>query len=117
MFRKHISALVVLLLFGSGPPWSVHSNGTVITSAREQGQDAASDRIARVENGLLPRAVPQGQAGKPMSIAARMAYHGVPGMSMAVIEDGVLRGRELTACVTGLESCRLIPRRSFKRHR
>ena len=90
MFRKHISALVVLLLFGSGPPWSVHSSGTVITSARERRQDAASDRIARVENGLLPRAVPQGQAGKPMSIAARMAYHGVPGMSMAVIEDGRL---------------------------
>jgi CubicO group peptidase (beta-lactamase class C family) len=54
------------------------------------GQDAPPDRIARVERGLLPRAVPQGQTGKPTSIAARMAYHGIPGMSIAVIEDGHL---------------------------
>jgi CubicO group peptidase (beta-lactamase class C family) len=52
-----------------------------------QGEEA---RIARVENGLLPRAVPHGQVAHPASIAERMKYHGIPGMSIAVIEDGRL---------------------------
>ncbi len=54
------------------------------------GQSAVEERIARVEKGLLPRAVLKGDAGKRVSIAERMAYHGVPGMSMAVIEEGRL---------------------------
>jgi CubicO group peptidase (beta-lactamase class C family) len=53
-----------------------------------RAQTDASERISRVEMGLLPRAVPEGEAGKPMSIAQRMAYHGVPAMSIAVIEEG-----------------------------
>jgi CubicO group peptidase (beta-lactamase class C family) len=52
------------------------------------GQSALEQRIARVEQGLLPRAVPKGEVGKRASIAERMAYHGVPGMSIAVIENG-----------------------------
>jgi CubicO group peptidase (beta-lactamase class C family) len=56
------------------------------TAAR--GQAAADSSIARVERGLLPRAVPKGQAGKRASITERMKYHGIPAMSLAVIEDG-----------------------------
>jgi CubicO group peptidase (beta-lactamase class C family) len=41
-----------------------------------------------VEQGLLPRAVAKNQAQRRMSIAERMAYHGVPGLSVAVVEDG-----------------------------
>jgi CubicO group peptidase (beta-lactamase class C family) len=50
----------------------------------------------------------KGETGKYASIAERMAYHGIPGMSMAVIEDGKLawtrayglRGRETGGPVT-----------------
>jgi CubicO group peptidase (beta-lactamase class C family) len=69
---------------------AVLSLTSVAIAARPSGQSAAPDKITRVERGLLPRAVLQGQIGKPMSIAARMAYHGIPGMSVAVIEDGQL---------------------------
>lgn len=89
-----------------------------VLSTRLHGQPAASggmrvqsvmdERIARVEQGLLPRAVLKGETGRRASIAERMAYHGVPGMSMAVIEDGQLawaraygvRGREGQGPVT-----------------
>jgi hypothetical protein len=54
------------------------------------GQSPVDQRIARVEEGLLPRAVLKSETGKRKSIAERMAYHGIPGMSMAVIEDGKL---------------------------
>jgi CubicO group peptidase (beta-lactamase class C family) len=59
-----------------------------ITGADARGQSSVEDRIARVEQGLLPRVVPRGQAERRMSIAERMAYHGVPGLSVAVIDDG-----------------------------
>jgi CubicO group peptidase (beta-lactamase class C family) len=52
------------------------------------GQATKDSSIARVERGLLPRAVPKGQAGQRASIVERMAYHGIPAMSLAVIEDG-----------------------------
>jgi CubicO group peptidase (beta-lactamase class C family) len=51
-------------------------------------QVSVEERVARVERGLLPRTVAQGQIEKRFSIAERMTYHGIPGMSMAVIEDG-----------------------------
>jgi CubicO group peptidase (beta-lactamase class C family) len=53
-----------------------------------RGQVAEDPRIARVEQGLLPRVVPAGQATRRTSIVERMRYHGIPGMSLAVIEDG-----------------------------
>jgi CubicO group peptidase (beta-lactamase class C family) len=60
--------------------------GTPAVSAR--GQAATDSSIARVEHGLLPRAAPRGQVGRRASIVDRMAYHGIPAMSLAVIEDG-----------------------------
>src|SRR5215475_14323214 len=71
-------------------------------SSGANGQGAIDQRIARVDAGLLPRAILKGEAGKRASIAERMAYHGIPAMSIAVIEDGKLawaraygaRGRE-----------------------
>lgn len=53
-------------------------------------QSSVEERIARVERGLVPRAVAQGQIDKRFSIAERMTYHGIPGMSVAVIDDGRL---------------------------
>ena len=62
----------------------------VAASASVLGQSGVDVRITRAEQGLLPRAVLKGGTGKRNSIAERMAYHGVPSMSMAVIEDGQL---------------------------
>jgi CubicO group peptidase (beta-lactamase class C family) len=51
-------------------------------------QVSVDQRIARVERGLLPRAVVHAQLEQRFLTAERMKYHGIPGMSMAVIEDG-----------------------------
>jgi CubicO group peptidase (beta-lactamase class C family) len=48
---------------------------------------AATDHRGRVEGGLLPAVVIKGQAAVPMRLADRMAYYGVPGVSIAVIND------------------------------
>jgi CubicO group peptidase (beta-lactamase class C family) len=80
----------------------------VVASPGVTGQTAEDQRAARVERALLPRAVLKGEAGKPASIAERMAYHDIPAMSMAVIDDGKLawtraygvRGRGMGGPVT-----------------
>jgi CubicO group peptidase (beta-lactamase class C family) len=45
-------------------------------------------RIARVENGLTGRVHVVGEPIDAWSIAERMAFHKVPGVSIAVVEDG-----------------------------
>ncbi len=80
----------------------------VVASPGINAQSPVDLRIARVESGLIPPVVLKGETGKRASIAQRMAYHGIPGMSMAVVEDGKLawarayglRGRETGAPVT-----------------
>ena len=47
-----------------------------------------SIRIQRVENGLLPAMVAQNDLGKGKSITERMSRYKVPGISIAVINDG-----------------------------
>lgn len=46
-------------------------------------------RIGRVENGLIPTVAP-GNVAQPMRIGERMAYLKVPGISIAVINGGVI---------------------------
>jgi len=45
-------------------------------------------RIARIENGLLPAVVVKGAPPKPMTLAERMAFYKVPGVSMAFFDHG-----------------------------
>jgi CubicO group peptidase (beta-lactamase class C family) len=52
--------------------------------------DSLPERIARVENGLLPSTVIKGRAPPPASIAQRMAALHVPGASVAVINNGAI---------------------------
>jgi CubicO group peptidase (beta-lactamase class C family) len=48
-------------------------------------------RIERVENGLLPAIRVRGAATPPpMTLADRMAFYHVPGVSIAVINNGAL---------------------------
>jgi CubicO group peptidase (beta-lactamase class C family) len=49
---------------------------------------AVQARIARVEQGLSTRIVVKGAAGRKMSLVERMAYHQVPAVSIALINDG-----------------------------
>lgn len=52
--------------------------------------DALADRIARIENGLLPATILQGRPAPKASIAQRMAALQVPGASVAVIHNGAI---------------------------
>ncbi|MGI8498184.1 MAG: serine hydrolase domain-containing protein [Gemmatimonadaceae bacterium] len=48
------------------------------------------ERVARVERGLLPAIVLRGRAEETMHLRARMEHFRVPGLSVAVIENGHL---------------------------
>jgi CubicO group peptidase (beta-lactamase class C family) len=52
-----------------------------------QGKPDVADRIRRVENGLLPAVMIKGQTST-MKLAERMVHYKVPGLSVAVINDG-----------------------------
>lgn len=54
-----------------------------------QSQTSVAERIQRVENGLLPAIIIKGQT-TAMKLAERMAHYKVPGLSVAVINDGKL---------------------------
>ena len=50
-----------------------------------------TSHVEHIENGLMPAVVIHGQpALAPMKLAERMAYYGVPGVNIAVINDGKL---------------------------
>src|SRR6476660_7657703 len=52
--------------------------------------DTVEERIARVENGLLPRTVIQGRPLPVAKLAERMSTLKVPGVSIAVINNGAI---------------------------
>lgn len=52
--------------------------------------DALADRIARIENGLMPATALQGRPVPKTSISQRMAALQVPGASVAVINNGAI---------------------------
>ncbi|MBL8204022.1 MAG: serine hydrolase [Blastocatellia bacterium] len=58
-------------------------------SSLGQKSGPTSDRIQRVENNLLPAIILKGRA-EPMKIADRLAHYKVPGVSIAVINNGKL---------------------------
>lgn len=53
-----------------------------------QGQQDVAARIAAIENALLPAVVIQGEPPQTTSLAERMAQYRVPGVSVAVINEG-----------------------------
>jgi CubicO group peptidase (beta-lactamase class C family) len=56
-------------------------------SAAAQNQAGVAERIQRVENGLLPAVIIKGRT-TAMKLAERMAHYKVPGLSVAVINNG-----------------------------
>ncbi len=65
--------------------------GLALTFGISTAQKTApeTDRIQRIENGLLPGVIIKGQAA-PMKLADRMAHYKVPGVSVAIINNGKL---------------------------
>ncbi|MEM9325143.1 MAG: serine hydrolase domain-containing protein [Bacteroidota bacterium] len=61
-----------------------------IASCYAQDQ-ALQQEIATIESGLLGPINVKGQAARTYSMEERMAFHKVPGLSIAVVKDGVLR--------------------------
>ena len=57
------------------------------TSATIQNKSSVVERIARVESGLLPAVILKDQSAT-MTLAERMRYYKVPGVSVAVINEG-----------------------------
>ncbi len=63
--------------------------GAVLIAAAALAADTAHDpRIQRVENDLLPAVALKENLGRPTSIAQRMRELGIPGISIAVIDEG-----------------------------
>lgn len=60
----------------------------VVSFAPAWAEDALSDRIAKVENGLRPPFAIKGRPAPTAGIAQRMADLSVPGVSVAVINHG-----------------------------
>lgn len=60
----------------------------ILVCARSLASDPAS--IARVENGLLPPARIANSSAKSWTLAERMAFYHVPGVSVAIINNGEL---------------------------
>src|ERR1017187_8870651 len=61
-------------------------------------------KIERVEQGLRPATVPKGQAIPKMTIAERLQFYKVPGVSVAVMQDGAVewaRGFGVTSAEGG----------------
>src|SRR5262245_11887843 len=63
------------------------STSSDVLNVAAQGKTGVDERIGRVENGLLPAVMIKGQTSA-MKLAERMAYYKVPGLSVAVINDG-----------------------------
>ena len=64
------------------------ANASGKTAGRALDDKALPARIARVENGLLPGILIKGRPVTPAALSERMAALKVPGMSVAVINDG-----------------------------
>lgn len=62
----------------------------VLHCAATGGNADLARRIERVENGLIPAIVIKGQPPAPISIRDRMSFYKTPGVSVAVINNGVV---------------------------
>ena len=85
--------LFVALVLASAMVWGPLHGGNAasapVVQARVPGSaTSAEDRIARVENGLLPQVVVKGEPLPGMKLVDRMTFYKVPGVSIAVIDQG-----------------------------
>jgi CubicO group peptidase (beta-lactamase class C family) len=87
MFRQRSVVLFSILttVIASMCALPLHGPGL---RARAQTSSDVTQRIERIENGLLPPAIVKGEELVTMKLADRMRYYKIPGVSIAVINDG-----------------------------
>jgi CubicO group peptidase (beta-lactamase class C family) len=73
---KHVFLLAIIIIFS--------------VSVSSFGQDIETE-ISIIENGLLPAVQVKGEAVAKYSLAERMDYYHVPGVSVAIVKDGNIR--------------------------
>jgi len=91
--RKTIVLLAVISAVLVGAPWQSFSSSIVSSidadpalvggSKKPPALSNQDARIARIENGLLPRVIIKGQPTPTTTIAFRMKHFNVPGVSIA----------------------------------
>ncbi len=67
----------------------------ILVSCRTKGQlphsERSSNLIERMEQGLTPPIITEDEKRKLYSIQERMEYYGVPGVSIALIQEGHIK--------------------------
>ncbi len=81
--KFRLVCLLVVVALGLG----AYRASSDAMSVAAQSQASVAERIQRVENGLLPAIIIKGQT-TAMKLAERMAHYKVPGLSVAVINEG-----------------------------
>jgi CubicO group peptidase (beta-lactamase class C family) len=81
--KFRLVCLLVVVALGLG----AYRASSDAMSVAAQSQASVAERIQRVENGLLPAFIIKGRT-TAMKLAERMAHYKVPGLSVAVINDG-----------------------------
>ena len=64
---------------------------TLVTACNYEQPADVTDEISVIENGLSPAILVKGDSIIQFNILARMKYHKVPGVSIAVVEDGKIK--------------------------
>ena len=87
---RRLFVFVIALAAISSPFVSTHLVSARKGHAGLAGEKAATveERISRVENGLLPNVIIKGAAPPAMKVADRLSFYKIPGVSIAVVNDG-----------------------------
>lgn len=89
---KKISLLAVFLLAGSIglvlPGGNVAISAPATQAPVRVSTSNVTDRIARIEHGLLPPVLVKGESPPSLNLVDRMSFYKVPGVSIAVIDHG-----------------------------
>jgi hypothetical protein len=80
-----LNLFVVILVAGSVHPQTLHAKAQA--KPTHSTNTTIAERIARIENGLLPMLILTGSADPRMKLAERMKHYKTPGISIAVIND------------------------------
>ncbi|HEX8197006.1 MAG TPA: serine hydrolase domain-containing protein [Pyrinomonadaceae bacterium] len=81
-------AICLSIVFTLEAIFCIPANAQSSESEKSQDQPTVSERIQRVENGLLPPFQIKGESTAKMNISDRMKHYKVPGISVAVINNG-----------------------------
>jgi CubicO group peptidase (beta-lactamase class C family) len=80
--------LLVLALVASAV--GVAARSSSVPSSQDGRNAALEHRIARIEANLVPGLIVRNGPDRPLTIAARMHFHHTPGVSIAVLNGGVV---------------------------